>query len=206
MEKKRFAFLLIAMFLGAQLLIFGCYLALKTDSNENGIKVSNTSKEIESGITQRDIDQVGKQTTEWLEMFKVGVELKEEHIVELNHRYMSKVFVENEYPNKQVQQQWLGYSGMGQFFDKELVQGNGMSIVINAIHGKIEAFEIEHSDKDNANGTITTYVKVKLKNSPTAEEHWIEWNKQPTEGWKVDSVSFNGGIEILKQPLSPKRR
>ncbi|BCC80205.1 MULTISPECIES: hypothetical protein [Bacillus] len=205
MEKKRFVFLLIAMFLGAQLLIFGCYLALKKDSNETGIKVSDTSKEFESGITQRDVDQVEKQTTEWLEMFKVGTVLKEENLVELNHRYMNKVFVENEYPNKQVQQQWLGYSGMGQFFDKELVQGNGMSIVINAVHGKIEAFEIENTDKDNVNETITTYAKVKLKNSQTVEKHWIEWNKQPNENWKVGSVSFNGGIEMLERPLSPKR-
>ncbi|GAB6574296.1 hypothetical protein [Bacillus cereus] len=206
MEKKRFVFLLIAMFLGAQLLIFGCYLVLKTDSNETGIKVSNTSEELESVITQRDMDQVEKQTTEWLEMFKAGVELKEEHIVELNHRYMSKAFVEDEYPNKQVQQQWLGLTGLGHFFEKELAQGNGMQIVINTIHGKIEAFEIENNDKDNVNQTITTYVKVKFKNSSTVEKYWIEWNKQPNEGWKVDSVSFNGGIEILKRPLSSKRR
>lgn len=41
-------------------------------------------------------------------MFKEGMVLKEENVVELNHQYMSKVFVENEYPNKQIQEQWLG--------------------------------------------------------------------------------------------------
>lgn len=205
MEKKRFVFLLIAMFLGAQLLIFGCYLALKTNSNETDINVSNTSKEVESGITQRDIDQVEKQTTEWMNSFKDGVVLREENVVELNHKYMSKAFVEGEYPDKQVKQQWLGYSGLGKFFNKELTQTQSMQFVISALTGKIEAFEIENTDKDKVNETITTYVKVKLKNSPTVEKHWIEWNKQPNEGWKVDSVSFSGGIEMLERPLSPKR-
>ncbi|HDX9701699.1 TPA: hypothetical protein ROY42_005622 [Bacillus thuringiensis] len=205
MKKKDFVFLVIVGVLISQCLIMGWYLVFKVDSGHEKVEVTDVDREKEGNITQKDIDQVNKQATEWMSMFKEGVVLKEENIVELNHRYMSKTFVENEYPNKQTQQQWLGLTGLGHFFEKELIQGNGMSIVINAIHGKIEAFEIEHSDKDNVNGTITTYVKVKLKNSPTVEEHWIEWNKQPNTGWKVDSVSFNGGIEMLKRPLSPKR-
>ncbi|QWI25665.1 hypothetical protein EXW34_31330 (plasmid) [Bacillus mycoides] len=205
MKKKDAVFLFIVIGLIVQCLGLGCYLAYKDISSHTGVEVTDTNKEPEDNITQKDIDQVNKQATDWMDMFKDGVVLKEENVVELNHKYMSKVFVENEYPNKHVQQQWLGVSGVGHFFEKELVQGNGMQIVINAIDGKIEAFEIEDNDKDNVNGTITTYLKIKLKNSSTIERHWIEWNKQPNEGWRVDSVSFNGGVEMLKQPISPKR-
>lgn len=50
---------------------------------------------------------------------------------------MHKVFNKNDYPNKQVQKQWLELIGLGHFFDKELAQGKQcMQIVINAINGK----------------------------------------------------------------------
>lgn len=205
MKKKDFVFLVIVGVLISQCLIMGWYLVFKVDSGHEKVELTDAGKEIEDDITQKDIEQVNKQATEWLEMFKEGMVLKEENVVELNHQYMSKAFVENEYPNKQTQQQWLGMNGLGRFFEKELIQGDGMQIVINAIHGKIESFEIENTDKDNVNETITTYIKVRLKNSSTVEKHWIEWNKQPREGWKVDSVSFNGGIKVLERPLSPKR-
>jgi hypothetical protein len=34
---------------------------------------------------------------------------------------------------------------------------------------------------------------------------WIEWRKIPSEGWKINALSFGGTIESLKTPLSSKK-
>jgi hypothetical protein len=35
--------------------------------------------------------------------------------------------------------------------------------------------------------------------------HWIKWRNTPSEGWKINSLSFDGNIESLAAPLSPEK-
>jgi hypothetical protein len=53
------------------------------------------------------------------------------------------------------------------------------------------------------NKTITVYVQMDALEQNTT--HWIKWRNTPSEGWKINSLSFDGNIESLAAPLSPEK-
>lgn len=160
----------------------------------------------EESIQKQDIETVRKQTNDLFLQFTEGNVLEESDIVSLDQRYMKQVFNETVYPEPQAREQWLGMFGIGVFFEKQLEQGKGGKIIITALKGKIQSFEVTEVDEDKVHGTLTAYVSILLNNENVPSQHWIEWQRLPTEGWKISAVSFSGGIEGIKNPLSPKRR
>lgn len=74
---------------------------------------------------------------------------------------------------------------------------NDFTSVNGIVHeGGVKSFKIVDIRTDEANQTITTYLKLEDALEQNANQ-WIKWRKIPGEAWKIKALSFNGLINQL---------
>lgn len=155
----------------------------------------NTAAEPESVISKQDESEVKSMTNEFFKNFKEGNPLNEQIFTDLTFDYFNPEFLENDL--SQQKEKLFGLYGF-------LALTNTFTSTDGVIEeGSIKTFEIESIQKDNANKTITTYVRMDAQDQN--QTHWIEWRDIPGEGWKINALTFNGNIESLSNPLTPKK-
>jgi uncharacterized protein (UPF0333 family) len=146
-------------------------------------------------ITATDTEAVTNKTYNFFATFKEGVPLNENVFIDLTYQHFNRDFLTDIFP--QEKSKLFGIYGYGKlthsFTTMEGLQEEG----------GISSFEVLDVQKDNVNRTITVYVRMDALD--LNKVHWIEWRDIPEEGWKINAMSFDGNIEALSVPISPKQ-
>lgn len=175
------------------------YSSKQADSQKhNALQATET----EPQISNKDLEKVKGLTTSFFNNFKEGKKANEALYDKVTYKYFSKDFLENVLPKPNTRLYLYGIFGYERFVGGITgLKESGEYGLIKT--GCIKSFEIEEVQKDNVNNAVTVYVRMDA--SFDNELHWIEWRNIPAEGWKIHAVSFDGNVEELSQPYTPKR-
>lgn len=172
------------------IIIGGAYMQITLKNIEK-----SATKQEESGISAADLSVTKSDTINFFNHFKEGKKLNETDFSVITLNYFNNDFIENTFPTEKSK--LFGIYGYEKLTHSYSV-GNGIEQ-----EGAIKSLEISGVQKDNVNKTITVYVQMDALEKNTT--HWIEWRDIPGEGWKINTVSFDGNIKDLAAPLSPKK-
>ncbi|PEU54966.1 hypothetical protein CN395_25080 [Priestia megaterium] len=153
-------------------------------------------------ISNKDLEKVNGLTASLFSNFKDSEKANDALYEKVTNKYFSKDFLENVLPKPGIRDSLYGVYGYGRFVSgKTGLKESGEYGLIET--GAIRTLEIEGMQKDNVHQAITVYVRI--DGIDDNELHWIEWRNVPAEGWKIHAVSFDGNIEELAQPYTPKK-
>lgn len=140
-------------------------------------------------INAQDTQTVTDMTDSFFANFKTGIPLNENRYTDITYQYFSKDFLENTFPIEKSK--LFGIYGYGKL-THDFTTADGLQE-----QGGIKSFEITGIRNDNVNKVITVYIRMDALEPNQTE--WIQWRNVPSEGWKVNAVSFNGNIESLSK-------
>ena len=146
-------------------------------------------------INANDVESVKNLTQSFFDNFKEGVPMNKNVYTDVTYQYFNKDFLENTFPT--VQNELFGIYGFEEL-THSFTNANGL-----VEEGGIKTFQIIDTETDNVHQTITVYVRMDTTLGQNTV-HWMEWRNVPNEGWKINSMSFNGNIKTLS-PVSPKK-
>lgn len=176
--------------------IGGIYMKILLKDLEMPVQKQEVKQEQKvGGITTADRQNVIGQTHTFLSHFKEGRKLNDGEFTSVTDWFFNNDFLENTFPSEKSK--LFGIYGYGKL-THSYSAGNGIEQ-----EGAIKEYEIADIESDNVNKTITIYIRMNALEQNTV--HWIEWRNLPVEGWKINSVSFDGNIDALSAPLSPKK-
>ncbi|MEH6949129.1 hypothetical protein V7068_19080 [Bacillus sp. JJ634] len=190
--KQRSQGIIVLGFLVIITAITAYVLSLQVNRDENQEAYSQINQD---EINAQETEEIKNMTYSFFSAFKTGVPMTEKVWTDITYQYFSREFLQNTFPTEKSKLFGMyGYRKLTHTFTTiEGLQDEG----------GIENFEILDLQQDKTHQTITVYVR--MDNSLGQNNiDWIEWRDVPSEGWKIQSMSFNGNIQALF-PVSPKR-
>ena len=174
------------------ILLFSLALGLVSKDMESK---QEPSKAENPTISETDTLKVTNYTHDFFSTFSKGNPLSEQIFTDLTFKYFKSDYIENDFTA--TKEMLFGLYGF-QKLTNTFTTLEGLKD-----EGGIESFEIEDIQRDNANQTITVYVRMDVYEPNKL--HWIEWRNIPGEGWKINALSFDGNIDSLENFISPKK-
>ncbi|OIK12912.1 hypothetical protein BIV60_15420 [Bacillus sp. MUM 116] len=186
-ENKSQGIILGFLIISVSLMIVIAYNAFAVVSRVSNQSTNGNTAQTE--INAQDTQIVKDITHSFFANFKKGVPLNEHRFTDITYQYFTKDFLENTFPMEKSK--LFGIYGYGKL-THSYTTVDGLQE-----EGGIKSFEITSIRKDNVNNIVTVYVRMDALEPNTVQ--WIEWRNVPSEGWKINAISFNGNIEELNQ-------